>query len=122
MKPLNIGGDADLMKPLNIGGDADLMKPLNIGGNADKTDSVINGYLDYLSNKAARNSETFWLHFITVRSHEHHPIFSHGQLHCFKGGFRGGRTGRAPPLKFFQIRFFYYNIVQVRGLRIWILY
>ena len=23
-----------------------------------------------------------------------------------KGGFRGGRTGRAPPLKFFQIQFF----------------
>ena len=34
----------------------------------------------------------------------------------FKGGFRGGRTGRAPPLKFFQIRFF---LLQVRegGLR-----
>ena len=27
-----------------------------------------------------------------------------------KGGFRGGRTGREPPLKFFKIRFFRYRI------------
>ena len=36
-----------------------------------------------------------------------------------KGGFRGGRTGRAPPpLKVFQIRFLFYNIVQIRELKI----
>ena len=41
-------------------------------------------------------------------------LLMYSVLHCLysvgnkitKGGFRGGRTGRAPPLKFFQIKFF----------------
>ena len=35
-----------------------------------------------------------------------------------KGGFRGGRTGRAPPLKFFQIRFFLLQFYINKGHRI----